>query len=451
MVTSKLETEENIVSDANVKEANGTIDTKEGTDTSDVPQPFPAPLALQDTPDVPDTPAADSEENVNLSLQTFMPKKTEEEPSKSPSPGQIAAVPSQPILLNQTAVAPQVPAANPSQSSQKTSVFMSNSDYMRNGGLMQDIVGYQGYAARKTGFPNIDSRCAFMPGLYMIMGETSSGKTTFAIQFCDQIAMRGEYVLYFALEQSRFFLTSKSLSRQFFWEHYADKKKNGQSDLPCYTSLDIRSGRVDNNELNRQIASYTQGVRDRMWVISTNFSGDINDICECVDQFMQRTGHRPVIVADYIQIIPPSIMPNGNMLDTKTSLDQGIHKLKQFQEENDLTVLAISSMSRTGYLEEIALSHAKETGSLEYTCDVAIGLQLRAKHDYYKIVNQTPKKMTEAERKAHIASAKTEAPRKIEAVYLKDRFGSVGSVAYFDYYSAFETFVATDMNGNPLV
>ena len=166
---------------------------------------------------------------------------------------------------------------------------------------------------------------------------------------------------------------------------------------------------------------------------------------------MQQTGHKPVIIVDYIQIIPPSIMPNGNMLDTKTSLDQGIHKLKQFQEENDLTVLAISSMSRTGYFEEIALSHAKETGALEYTCDVVIGLQLCAKHDYFKNENSTPKKMTEAERKAHIAHAKAESPRKIEAVYLKDRCGSVGSVARFDYYSASETFVATDMNGTPMV
>ena len=423
MVTREVKREENTVSESNVKE---------GTDTNDVPHPFPAPLTRPVTPDVPDTSAVDSKKKVNISSQPFVSQ-------------------AQKSMLDQTAVVPQIPMANPSQPSQKTSIFMSNSDYMWNGGLMQDILKFQKYATRKTGFPNIDAIHPFQPGLYMIMAETSAGKTTFALQWCDQIAMRGEYVLYFSLEQSRFFLTSKSLSRQFFWVYHKEKIKNGQSNLPCYTSLDIRSGKVDNNELNRQIAAYTQAVGDRMWVISTNFNGNIDDICECVDQFMKRTGHKPVIIVDYIQIIPPSIMPNGNILDTKTSLDQGIHKLKQFQEENDLTVLAISSMSRTGYFEEIALSHAKETGSLEYTCDVVIGLQLCAKHDYLKVVNQIPKKMTEAERKAHIANAKAASPRKIELVYLKDRGGSIGNVAYFDYYSAYDTFVATDMNGNPLV
>lgn len=437
-----------MASNTEEKQVIDTNSTELTTDTSDIPQPFPAPLTRPVTPDTNGTSTADS---------------AKEEPSQSHSPGQTEAVISQPILPGRTAIAPQITTATsataqaaaitPVQASMIAShsqTFISHKEYEQSGGFKKDTSKNKRYASRKTGFPNLDAIHSFQPGVYLIFAETSAGKTTFALQWCDQIAAQGEYVLYFAYEQSRCVLMSKSVSRQFFLEHHEDEMKNGTSNLPLYTSLDIRNEDADSAQVDKQVHNYIQKIDDRMYVVSTNFNGTIDKVCRCIMDFIQQTGHKPVVCLDYIQLIPPAISPNGMVLDSKANIDQGIHRLKQFQEENDLTVIAISSVSRIGYFEEIALHHAKESGALEYTCDFAIGLQLRAKRDYHKDKNHT-KKMTEAERRAHIESAKKASPRKIEAIYLKDRCGEIGRVSYFNYYSAYETFIATDINGNPLV
>ena len=95
-------------------------------------------------------------------------------------------------------------------------------------------------------------------------------------------------------------------------------------------------------------------------------------------------------------------------------------------------------------------TYAKGFEELEYICDFIISIRLCSRHDYYKDQNQT-KRMTAAERKVHIARAKEASPRKVEAVYLKDCYGIMVNVVYFDYYPKYETFIATDKNGNPLV
>ena len=427
MVTREVKREENIVSESNVKE---------GTDTSDVSQPFPTSLTRPVTLDTNGTYTADSEENENLSLQTFLPQE-------------------QLSMLNQTAVAPQI--KTPTQATAQaavttpvqTPIFVSNKNHMQIGEFEKNIAKYQQYANRKTGFPNLDAIHSFRPGLYLILAETSVGKTAFALQWCDQIAIQGEYVLYFAFGQSRSFLMSKSISRQCFLRRREDEMKNGTSNLPIYTSSDIRNEDADGIEMDKQTYDNIQKIDDRMFVVSTNFNGDINSICKCIEDFIQQTGHKPVVIIDYVHLVPSAVTSNGMVFDSKANIDQGIHQLKLFQDENDLTVLTISSVSRMGYSEEIALSHVKGSGAMLYTCDFMIGIQLRARHDYYKEQNQT-KKMTEIEREAHIARAKAAFPRKVEAVYLKDCYGGVGRAAYFDYYPKYETFVATDINGNPL-
>ena len=384
------------------------IEVKSVANTSDVPpNPFPAPLAQP--PSVPDVDALCPAGPANLQLlgpaQTFTPVQP---PKNGPVP-----------------------------------VFVSDSQYLLSGGFDQYIVNNKKYANRKTGFANIDAMRPFSPGLYMIMGETSAGKTTFILQWCAQIAARGEYVVFFGLEQSKDFLMSKNLARDYFEEYREDAaKNNGQSSLPIYSSAAIRDGHVDSAELKKREISYAQKMGGRTYTVTTNFSGNVNDICDWLDAFIEQTGETPVVVIDYVQLLQALTTPSGYVLDTRTSLDTGIHRLKQYQESKGLTIFVISSLSRQGYSEPIALSHAKESGMLEYSCNIAIGLQLCAIH---KEKDARGKKLTEA-----LSKAKQESPRKVEAVFLKDRFGVQNSRVYFDYYSEFETFVATDAQGNPM-
>ena len=135
MVTSKLKTEENTVSESNVKEVNGTIDTKAVTDTSDVPCPFPPPLTRPVTPDVAATSAADSKKKVDLSSQT-------------------AVAPQIPMAKQATAQAAVTTPVLNSTTATQSLILVSDSQYLLSGGFNQYIVNNKKYANRKTGFKN---------------------------------------------------------------------------------------------------------------------------------------------------------------------------------------------------------------------------------------------------------------------------------------------------------
>lgn len=72
------------------------------------------------------------------------------------------------------------------------------------------------FSAAGTGFEALD--CALngglYPGLYIFGAVSSLGKTTLLLQIADNIAASGRDVLFFSLEQSRFELMSKSISRE---------------------------------------------------------------------------------------------------------------------------------------------------------------------------------------------------------------------------------------------
>ena len=67
----------------------------------------------------------------------------------------------------------------------------------------------------KTGFEELDKNLfgGLYEGLYIIGAISSLGKTTFTLQLADQIAAKGQDVIFFSLEMSKYELMSKSLSR----------------------------------------------------------------------------------------------------------------------------------------------------------------------------------------------------------------------------------------------
>lgn len=103
--------------------------------------------------------------------------------------------------------------------------------------------------------------------------------------------------------------------------------------------------------------------------------------------------------------------------------------------ELDLTVIAISSVNRANYLTPIDFESLKESGSIEFSCDVLWGLQLQCLND--DIFSQEKKIK---EKREIVRAAKSATPRKIELSCLKNRYGIANYSCYFDYYPAFDVF-----------
>lgn len=281
---------------------------------------------------------------------------------------------------------------------------------------------------KKTGFTNLDAQAGGLyAGLYVLAAISSLGKTSFALQLADQLAAGGNDIIFFSLEQSKLELVSKSLARK---TAQADPEK-------AVTSLAIRKGYLPRQVLDAATA-YKHEVQDRISIVEGNFSCNISFIGDYIRQYIRRTGTRPIVFIDYLQILQPEKDERGRTQSTKETVDTTVTELKRISRELDLTVIVISSVNRANYLTPIDFESLKESGGIEFTADVIWGLQLQCLND--PLFEQEKKTK---EKREKVKQAKAETPRKIELSCLKNRYGIANYSCYFEYYPANDLFKET--------
>lgn len=277
-----------------------------------------------------------------------------------------------------------------------------------------------------TGFYQADRELGggIFTGLYVIGAVSSLGKTTFSLQVADNLAKKGTDVLFFSLEQSRFDLMAKSISRETFG--VCRRQKLDMSNAK--SSLNILSG--------GKYGSYSQTER---YVIETAFRayesysehlfiyegiGSISaeDIRDRVKDHIAYTGNKyPVVFIDYLQILSG----DDDRATDKQRTDRNITYLKQLSRDFDIPVIAVSSLNRQNYSEKINMAAFKESGAIEYGSDVLIGLQLKGA----------------GEKDFDISAAKAKDPREVEFIVIKNRNGKIsGQGVQLNYYPAFNCF-----------
>ena len=279
------------------------------------------------------------------------------------------------------------------------------------------------YKNRLTGFENMDKLMKLYPGLYVLGAISSLGKTTFACQLSDQLARAGEHVLYFSLEQSRYELVTKGLSRltaQINMKH-------------ALTAIEIREGK-QSLELERAKEEYVKFARHEI-IYECGFDTTIETIVDVVKNYMEDNGVKPIVIVDYLQIIRPL----DSRVSTKDAVDSHVRAFKKLQVENDLVVLLISSLNRSNYLTPVDFEAFKESGGIEYTSDVLWGLQLSVMND--EIFDKDKGLKTKREK---VREAKKAIPRHVELVCLKNRYGVSSYTCRFKYYAQYDYFVPSD-------
>ena len=302
--------------------------------------------------------------------------------------------------------------------------------------LESDIGRYQRYSKRKTGYSSIDEKTKLYSGLYVVGAVSSLGKTTFCTQMADQLAQAGEHVLYFALEQTQMELVTKGLSRLTALE-WLDKY--GHDALMKYTctdavnALEIRSGRITDS-VRRAIAEYKRFAVHEA-IIEGNFMMTVDAITETVRDYISRTGVKPVVFVDYLQLIRPL----DKKQTTKDAVDESLRALKLLQMENELVVVLISSLNRQNYLSVMDFESFKESGGIEFTADVIWGLQLQVMNDEMFDTDKKLKTKREA-----VKAAKKANPRHIEFLCLKNRYGIANFKCNFDYYAPYDLFLPVE-------
>jgi len=291
-----------------------------------------------------------------------------------------------------------------------------------------------------TGFESLDKVLGggLFPGLYVVGANSSLGKTTLVLQIADSIAKSGRGVLIFSLEMSANELIAKTLSRLSFIKSVSEYQST------CYakTTRGVLLGRY-NNDFDSKII--TEAIQDYFsWGENISITEGIGDVGiltvkEKLEEFKKFRNEIPVVIIDYLQIIAP--YEKG--LTDKQNVDKNITELKRLSRDFDVPVLGISSFNRESYSAPVSMASFKESGAIEYSSDVLIGLQYQG-WDYQEgEAEQSRQKRLREVRKKMEQKARELSSQEIQLKILKNRNG-IKDDLFFDFFPAFNCFRSRD-------
>lgn len=217
----------------------------------------------------------------------------------------------------------------------------------------------QGY---DTGFEYLNKTIGGLrPSLITLAGPPSAGKTTFVKQLVDQVAeLNSVPIIFFSFEQSAAELRIKSLARI--------TRKRGKP----LENEEIKKGNFSIEELNKVAEEYKQYGK-----FIKIIEGDIRHTIEKIRRIAQiekrRNGKAPVVVLDYLQVVPTEASFSG---DRRGAIDYIVSELRRTARELESPIIALSSMNRNSYDNggKVTMSVFKESGGIEYGADIAMVL-----------------------------------------------------------------------------
>lgn len=233
-----------------------------------------------------------------------------------------------------------------------------------------------------TGFKRLDAALGggLPVGLTIIGAVSSMGKTSFAVQLADQVALSGTPVLFVTCEQSARELTAKSLTRIM-------KERATMAENPA-TAFDMaehapsasdvtdpvkRASWSDEQQLEllNACSVYSARYAPNLHILEPVEPPTVAGIRAAVAEIRAHAGHAPMVVIDYLQLLAPY----DERASDKQIADRNMTDLRKLARDEGVAVFAISSLNRANYNGAVKLESFKESGGIEYGTDVLMGLQ----------------------------------------------------------------------------
>lgn len=289
-----------------------------------------------------------------------------------------------------------------------------------------------------TGFPQLDGliRGGLGPELTVLGAISSLGKSTFALQIAQNISARNIPVLYFSLEMSKQSIAMKMSSRIAFEMVRKEEKDYSKCRKKALSSYELSNAEMldpQKAELRREAMKKCTEDTSCLYIIERDakhqsFSG--KSITETVKAFISAKKVKPVVFVDYLQILSAS--DNSMYKNERQIVDENIAALWLLSKQLELSVFVISSVNRESYNKRISFNSFKESGAIEFTSDVVLGMQ------FAKIGE-----LNDDQLKSFNASAeKSKDPRSLQVIVLKQRYGKCGDdvCSIYDYYPSYSCF-----------
>lgn len=185
-------------------------------------------------------------------------------------------------------------------------------------------------AGLESGFPNLSRALnGIRPGLYLLIGPPSSGKTAFARQLCDQVAARNLLpALFFSFTEGKKDLRVRTLARlsgvegdeilrggSFLLHRYGVPKKRGYSPEQMPPSW----------EKVKEMAEEAKGWLDLVYLSEVIGKADVKEIERKVRAVQEaKASERVMVVVDDSQRLGPSDLALDSRLPFVTERLQGL-------------------------------------------------------------------------------------------------------------------------------
>ena len=277
-----------------------------------------------------------------------------------------------------------------------------------------------------TGFTELDKALAggFSAGLHCIGAVPSLGKSTFVLQMAENFAKSGKHCILFSLEMDAYSIAAKNESKHLKLENDYNVT-SADFFVPPEDEM-LASKRFEATKIINQ--KHHDTFRNLAILDSSSNILTVDAICEYVNNYKAAYQTTPIVIIDYLQFLStPDKLKNKSERDI---INYNITKLKTLSIVSP--VILISSFNRSSYNKTVDFVSFKESGDIEYTCDTLIGIELCIPKD------ETGKKL-----KCDTTKLKAKYPRKIELVILKQRYGEVGTIISYDFYTKYNYFVET--------
>jgi replicative DNA helicase len=293
-----------------------------------------------------------------------------------------------------------------------------------------------------TGFTKLDNTLGnggLRTGrLYALGALTGLGKTTFALNIADNISELGKDVLFFSLEMSRYELISKIHSRNM--AKLEPGTKNYSMSAIEIMDFDMK---IRKEPPKQESLTLLKNARDKynehakhlsIFECSGNFG--VKEIETTLKELRALERMPSVVIVDYLQILHK--YEDG--LTDKQCVDKNILELKRLTKELNVSIIVISSINRSSYDDVVDIKSFKESGSIEYSCDVLMSLSFDYKDNQYSPEGRTKAKRKSIKRKIDAKQHGSE-NKEIKLSVLKNRLYKSHEDVIFVYYSKYDYFI----------
>jgi hypothetical protein len=196
-----------------------------------------------------------------------------------------------------------------------------------------------------------------------------------------------------------------------------------------------RYSEAEKRLINEAFNEYGETTGKHLRIIEGTGNIGVKQIRETVEKHIRLTGKTPIILIDYLQILAPEQLGASD----KQNTDRAVFKLKELSREYGIPILGISSFNRNNYSMGVNLGSFKESGAIEYSSDMLIGMQYAGTDQRARGTDRTAAFNLSVWTETMSKLAERGESQPIEFKILKHRNGAKSTV-YFLFYPRFNYF-----------